>query len=262
MRKKRGNEATLNVVIMAVAVVVAASRVWSEYLRNCRPPGNWEHHYHLLGLQRMVPKREKFPSARTHYWHTVAHWVFINKRQFHFCWSTSWISGVLHSFSALFFFQRFPATVWFVGSDVWTRPFLDAPPLIFCHRFRAREGGPFTSAFERGLTFHIQEQGRKPISLLRGSIDEGVVGLEKPGPLGEHLSGFSVWASGSNLIAKTSIGILGLKDLVSKFASVLSISKEGFNTFHPVEQFSGFHEPANKYNLTQGKYYNASLFRY
>lgn len=106
--KEKGNEATLNVVIMAVAVVVvAASRVWSEYLRNCRPPGNWEHHYHLLGLQRMVPKREKFPSARTHYWHTVAHWVFINKQQFHFCWSTSWISGVLHSFSALFFFSTF-----------------------------------------------------------------------------------------------------------------------------------------------------------
>lgn len=106
--KDKGNEATLNVVIMAVAVVVvAASRVWSEYLRNCRPPGNWEHHYHLLGLQRMVPKIEKFPSARTHYWHTVVHWVFINQWQFHFCWSTSWISGVLHSFSALFFFSVF-----------------------------------------------------------------------------------------------------------------------------------------------------------
>lgn len=134
--KEKGNEATLNVVIMAVAVVVvAASRVWSEYLRNCRPPGNWEHHYHLLGLQRMVPKIEKFPSARTHYWHTVAHRVFINQRQFHFCWSTSWISGVLHSFSALFFFQRFPATVWFVGSDVWTRPLLDAPLWSFATGF-------------------------------------------------------------------------------------------------------------------------------
>lgn len=190
---------------MAVAVVVvAASRVWSEYLRNCRPPGNWEHHYHLLGLQRMVPKIEKFPSARTHFWHTVAHRVFINQRQFHFCWSTSWISGVLHSFSALFFFSAFSSDSVICWKRRLNTTFSWRPSLIFCHRFRAREGGPFTSAFERGLTFHIQEQGRKPISLLRGSINEGVVGLEKPGPLGEHLSGFSVWASGPNVIAKTS----------------------------------------------------------
>ncbi len=32
---------------------------------------------------------------------------------------------------------------------------------VFCYRFRAREGRALASAFKRGLTFHIQEQGKK-----------------------------------------------------------------------------------------------------
>lgn len=142
-------------------MAVVARRVWSEYLRNCRLPGNWDHHYHLLGLQRIVPK---------------SHQVFINRQKFNLCWSTSWMSRLLHSLLAL----SFPA--FSSGSVICLKWRLNAtlswrPPLIYCHRFRAREGGPFTFAFERGLTFHIQEQGRKPVFLQRGSIHEVVVGL-------------------------------------------------------------------------------------